>query len=102
MEALYRDLAYIHACGFRDFARGAAPEIERLLKSAPIRVRTVLDTVAVRRINVSDSLPTGGMLIFDVIEVGEPSLTGGVWNGGEDWAVLVQTEEDPHTRTLEM
>jgi SAM-dependent methyltransferase len=48
----------------------------------------------------SEILPTGGMLIFDVIEVGEPSLAGRYWNAGEDWAVLAETEEDQSSRTL--
>jgi hypothetical protein len=45
-------------------------------------------------------LPAGGMLIFDVIELGEPSLSGRSWNSGEDWAVLVETREDQGSRTL--
>jgi SAM-dependent methyltransferase len=42
----------------------------------------------------SDALPVGGLLIFDVIESGEPSLNGRSWISGEDWAVLVETTED--------
>jgi SAM-dependent methyltransferase len=45
-------------------------------------------------------LPPGGMLIFDVIETGEPSLAGRSWNSGEDWAVMVQTSEDQASRAL--
>jgi SAM-dependent methyltransferase len=45
-------------------------------------------------------LPAGGMLIFDVIELGEPSLKGRVWSSGDDWAVLVDTRENQHSRTL--
>lgn len=48
----------------------------------------------------SDILPAGGMLFFDVIELGEPSLTGRYWNAGEDWAVLAETEEEQSLRTL--
>jgi SAM-dependent methyltransferase len=48
----------------------------------------------------SHVLPAGGMLIFDVIELGGPSLAGRYWNSGEDWAVLVETEEDQSSRTL--
>jgi len=48
----------------------------------------------------SDVLPAGGMLIFDVIELGDPSLAGRYWNSGEDWAVLAETEEDQGSRTL--
>ena len=48
----------------------------------------------------SDILPAGGMLIFDVIEVGEPSLAGRYSNSGEDWAVLAETTEDQGSRTL--
>ena len=45
-------------------------------------------------------LPPGGLLMFDVIECGEPSLTGRFWNSGDDWAVLVDTLENPALRTL--
>ena len=45
-------------------------------------------------------LPAGGTLIFDVIELGEPSLTGRVWSSGNDWAVLVDTRENQDSRTL--
>lgn len=48
----------------------------------------------------SEALPTGGLLIFDVIELGEPSLAGRIWSTGEDWAVLVDTREDQDSRTL--
>jgi SAM-dependent methyltransferase len=48
----------------------------------------------------SDVLPDGGMLIFDVIELGGPSLAGRSWNSGKDWAVLAETEEDQGSRTL--
>jgi SAM-dependent methyltransferase len=48
----------------------------------------------------SNVLPPSGMLIFDVIEVGQPSLAGRYWSSGEDWAVLVETEEDQSSRTL--
>jgi len=45
-------------------------------------------------------LPRGGVLIFDIIECGEPSLSGRFWSSGDDWAVLVETTEDPSSRTL--
>jgi hypothetical protein len=48
----------------------------------------------------SDILPAGGMLIFDVIELGDPSLAGRYWSSGEDWVVLAETEEDQSSRTL--
>jgi SAM-dependent methyltransferase len=48
----------------------------------------------------SDVLPVGGMLIFDVIELGEPSLAGRFWSSGVDWAVLVDVVEDQDSRTL--
>lgn len=175
MKSLYeRDLAYIQAVGFGSLARGAAAEIVRLLKSATIRIRRVVDVgcgagvltkvlveagfdvtgidtspelleiartanptarflhasaydalfpdseavVAIgepltyhensdadnlitqffRR--VSSVLPPGGMLIFDVIELGEPSLAGRSWQSGEDWAVLIETTENQSERTL--
>ena len=48
----------------------------------------------------ADVLPAGGMLIFDVIELGSPSLAGRFWSSGRDWAVLAETEEDLGSRTL--
>jgi hypothetical protein len=48
----------------------------------------------------STILPPGGVLIFDVIETGEPSLSGRFWSSGEDWAVLSQTSEDQSAGTL--
>jgi SAM-dependent methyltransferase len=48
----------------------------------------------------SNVLPAGGMLIFDVIELGEPSLAGRVWSSGNDWAVLVNSQENQDSRTL--
>ena len=48
----------------------------------------------------SEVLPVGGMLIFDVIETGTPSLAGRFWSSGEDWAVLAETGEDQAARTL--
>jgi len=174
--ALYGpDLAYIQAVGFGGLACGAAPEIVRLLKSAAIPVRDVVDagcgagvlaaalveagfyvtgidsstdllTVARARVpqarflsasifeveipccqavvalgesltyhdedadadrlvqsffeRVSATLPSGGMLIFDVIETGEPPLSGKFWSSGEDWAVLSETSEDQAARKL--
>ena len=46
------------------------------------------------------ALPAGGVLIFDLIETGEPSLDGRFWKSGEDWAVLAGTEEDTASRTV--
>lgn len=46
------------------------------------------------------ALPAGGMLIFDVIETGEPTLTSRSWFSGDDWSVLVDTREDAPARTL--
>ena len=41
-----------------------------------------------------------GTMIFDIIETGEPSLTGRTWAGGDDWAALVETTEDLSAREL--
>jgi SAM-dependent methyltransferase len=49
---------------------------------------------------VAKVLPVGGMLIFDLIGLGEPSLAGRTWSSGEDWAVLVETTENQAKRTL--
>lgn len=176
MGSLYgQNLAYIQAAAFGRLAKGAAPEIVRLLKSATIQIHKVVDVgcgagpltsalvevgfevtgidssaelLAIARAAVprahfvnasiydeeipaceaivalgesltyhaegvdadslvqsffqraSDILPPGGMLIFDVIELGEPSLAGRFWSSGEEWAVLVDTWEDQDFRTL--
>jgi SAM-dependent methyltransferase len=174
-----QDLAYIHAMAYGGLAKGAAPEILRLLKAAATPVRSVVDagcgagalakilveagfdvtgidgsagllalarTEAPRARFVHASiydaelpacqailavgepltyhaeeakaakaewlvqlfferaaavLPPGGMLIFDAIETGAPSLAGRSWSSGEDWAVLVETSEDQASRTLQ-
>jgi SAM-dependent methyltransferase len=48
----------------------------------------------------AEALPPGGLLIFDVIGLGEPSLAGRTWSSGDDWAVLVGTTENRSSRTL--
>jgi SAM-dependent methyltransferase len=48
----------------------------------------------------SRHLPAGGLLIFDLIELGEPALAGRFWKSGEDWAVMVETTEDQRARKL--
>ncbi|HLJ48163.1 MAG TPA: class I SAM-dependent methyltransferase [Bryobacteraceae bacterium] len=48
----------------------------------------------------ADILPSGGLIIFDVIELGEPPLAGRFWSSGEDWAVLASTTEDQARRIL--
>lgn len=48
----------------------------------------------------ADALPPGGVLVFDVIGLGEPSLAGRTRSSGDDWAVLVETTEDQAARTL--
>ncbi len=177
MGPLYQqDLAYIQAAAFGALARGAAPEIVRRLKCAPVPIRRVVDAgcgagplsaalveagFEVTGIDISaellaiarnaapgarfiqgstyetpipaceaivalgepltyhaedvdadarvgsffraasEVLPVGGgMLIFDVIELGGPSLATRYWSSGEDWAVLADTEEDHSSRTL--
>jgi SAM-dependent methyltransferase len=176
MGTLYQqDLAYIQAAAFAGLSQGAAPEIIRLLKCAPVPIRRVVDVgcgagplsaalveagfevtgidpsadlLAIARSAASkahfihgsvyetqipdceaivalgepltyhaeganadllvdgffhaasDVLPAGGMLIFDVIELGVPPLAGRYWNSGEDWAALTETEEDQGSRTL--
>src|SRR5258708_32538125 len=42
----------------------------------------------------AETLPPGGVFIFDVIGLGEPSLAGRIWSSGNDWAVLVETTEN--------
>jgi len=49
---------------------------------------------------VADALPVGGMFIFDVIGLGEPSLAARTFRSGDDWAVLVETAENQSQRIL--
>jgi len=49
---------------------------------------------------VAEALPPGGLLIFDAITPGEPSLAGRTWASGKDWVVLVETTENQAERTL--
>jgi SAM-dependent methyltransferase len=49
---------------------------------------------------VSTVVPAGGLLIFDVIGLGEPALGGRSWRSGDDWAVLVETSENQSARSL--
>ncbi len=49
---------------------------------------------------VAEALPSGGMLIFDVIGLGEPCLAGRTLRSGDDWAVLVETTENQTKCTL--
>lgn len=48
----------------------------------------------------SEALPSSGLLIFDLIELGDPSLAGHFWKTAEDWAVLSETQEDQKARNL--
>jgi SAM-dependent methyltransferase len=45
-------------------------------------------------------LPIGGLLIFDIIEQGDPPLSNRIWRSGDDWAILVETTEDVSGQTL--
>ena len=48
----------------------------------------------------SSLLPQGALLIFDLIELGQPPLSGRSWRAGEDWAVLVEITENQSSRTV--
>jgi len=176
MPAPYqKDLAYVQATAFGDFARGAAADIVNRLRKAPIQVRTVVDAgcgagiltralteAGFDAIGIDSSaelldyarqnapqarfvhgslyrvplpecdalvaagesltyhsdlsaaddlirgffrtagkiLHPGGMLIFDVIGLGEPTLAGRTWRSGEDWALEVETTDDQTQRIL--
>jgi SAM-dependent methyltransferase len=49
---------------------------------------------------VAEAVPLGGVLIFDVIVLGQPGLEGRHWKSGEDWAILTETTENQKERTL--
>lgn len=40
------------------------------------------------------ALASGGLLVFDLIETGEPALNARAWKAGPDWAVLSASHED--------
>lgn len=63
------------------------------LDSADSRLSSFLRRVAA-------ALPAGGLLIFDVIGLGEPSLASRSWRSGKDWAVLVETTENQTGESL--
>jgi hypothetical protein len=46
------------------------------------------------------ALPRAGILIFDLVVLGEPDLTGRSWLSGDDWAVLVETWDHREARRL--
>jgi SAM-dependent methyltransferase len=48
----------------------------------------------------SNVLLPGGVLIFDLIVTGTPSLDKRSWHSGQDWAVLTDTREFPSSRRL--
>jgi SAM-dependent methyltransferase len=50
--------------------------------------------------SASSVLPRGGIFLFDIIELGEPTLSGRSWHAGEDWAVMVENDEDQAERML--
>jgi len=174
MALFGQDLAYIQAAGFGELGLGAAPELVRRLRAAPIAVSRVVEvgcgagplsaelvksgfdvtgidlsaallkiaraqvpaarfvcgSIYRREISACEAilavgepltyhpgsngdelvqdffrragavLPEGGVLIFDVIELGEPCLQERSWKAGEDWAVLVDTREDRGSRVL--
>lgn len=49
---------------------------------------------------VAEAVPLRGMLIFDVIGLGQPSLAGRNWRSEDDWAILTETTESQDERTL--
>lgn len=49
---------------------------------------------------IAEAVPLGGMLMFDVIGLGQPTLAGRNWKSGDDWAVLTETTESQNERTL--
>ena len=55
--------------------------------------------------SASRALREGGLMVFDLIETGDPSLNSSAWKTGPDWAVLSASEEDAElmqlTRSIE-
>ncbi len=50
--------------------------------------------------NAARALPAGGLMLFDVIVVGEPLLDARGWKSSDDWAILSETREDRGARRL--
>ena len=92
---------FVNASAY-DFQLGACEAIVALNEPLTYHAENVDADDLVKRFfqRVAESLPAGGILIFDVVELGEPSLAGRTWASGDDWAVLVRTTEDQPTRTL--
>lgn len=63
------------------------------IESADVRVKGFFQ-------RVSETLPCGGIFIFDLIETAGPSLTARFWTSAADWVVFGETIEDPASRTL--
>jgi SAM-dependent methyltransferase len=92
------------------FVQGLAYEVELPASQAvialgePLTYHDQLETADKLLLNffrrVSTVIPAGGLLIFDVIGLGEPALGGRSWRTGDDWAVLVETSEDQSARSL--
>lgn len=51
---------------------------------------------------IAEALPSGGLLLFDLVVQGAPSLAGRSWREGEDWFVATEFEEagERGTRTI--
>jgi SAM-dependent methyltransferase len=50
--------------------------------------------------SASRALRKGGLMVFDLIQTGDASLTARSWKAGPDWAVLSETEEDAELQQL--
>ena len=48
----------------------------------------------------ADTLPRGGLLLFDIITGGKKSLSAKTWSTGADWALLVDLQEAPEKHRL--
>lgn len=62
--------------------RHTAPGLERLFK------------------RIAKALQPGGLLVFDLIITGRPSLSRRLWRDGKNWAVLVEANEDQPRKLL--
>lgn len=50
--------------------------------------------------NSAAALPTGGQLVFDLIEMGSAPLNARAWKSGPEWAVLSASTEDVEGKRL--
>jgi SAM-dependent methyltransferase len=88
--------ASFHNASAYDVALGSADAILALGEPLTYHTPDVDAEATVARFfqSAATALPTGGLLIFDLICTGDPPLDAVGWKSDDDWAVLHRTIED--------